>query len=261
MDNTREFYGWVAAILSFFIFLYPIKPFIKLYKGKLNLQNSPALSITVNYINNICWYIYGGMIFSRQIKYCHLFGMIFNFIFIFIYLFFEIKIYTIDAILNGSIILFGTYALYRGFNMILEDEESVGDICMWTHFIALLSPFVLIIKTLRQRNHNLIPIYFVWMSLSSTISWVAYGVHLYNKNIIFPNIGGFVLGVGLVITYLALRGKYQDLNESRPDTIGIESNDNKLNTIDETTIFKIDELRKEEKVEKPVEISNSKEEN
>ena len=259
-DNTREFYGWVAAILSSFLFLCPVKSFKNLFKKAITLENSPAFSVTVNYINNICWYIYGDMLLSRQLKFCHLFGMIFNFIFIFIYLFFEIRIYPIDAILNGLIIIIGTYALYRGFTVILEDEEAVGNICMGTQFIALLPPFVLIIKVLRQKNYNLIPIYFVWVSLSSTISWIAYGVQIFNTNIILPNIGGFIFGVGLVIIYIVLSGQYKIINELKhSDTIEIENNDN--NIIGETNINKThNDSEKKKKKPIPIKISNSEEE-
>ena len=251
-DNIRDFYGWIAAISSAFLFLYPIKSFIKLFKKTINFNNSLTFSVTVNYINNLCWYIYGDMLFSKPLKFCHLFGMIFNFIFIFIYLFFEIRMYPIDAILNGFIIIIGTYILYRGLTAILEDEEAIGNICMGTYFFALLPPFVLIINVLRQKNYNLIPIYFVWVSLSSTISWITYGVHLFNINIILPNIGGFILGVALIIIYIILNRQYK-----MKDIIEIENND----IIDETIIMKTNnDSKKKKKKSLPVKISNPEEE-
>ena len=259
-DKTRDFYGWVAALFSISYFLKPLRPYLKLLQGKINFKNSPAFFITVNYINCVCWYIYADLISSRQIKCINFLGTIFNFILIFIYLYYEIRIYTIDAILNGLIIIIGTYALYKGFTDILEDEEAVGNICMGTHFLALLSPFVLIIKVLRKKNYNLIPIYFVWVSLSASISWVTYGVYLINMNIILPNIISFLLGIILIIIYVIYSKKYHGINElDSSDTLDIEANEN--NKDEATTITIDDNVEKKDKKIKPVKIKNSNEDN
>ena len=260
-DKTREFYGWIAAILSIFSLFIPFGPFIKLMNGKTNFKNSPAFYVTTAYISNVCWYIYGDLISSKQIKCINCFSAIFNFILIFIYLYYEIKVYPIDSVLNGLIIIIGSYALHRGLVTIVEDKDAVGNICMGTHFVSLLSPLVLIVKVIKKKNYKLIPIYLIWISLSSSISWVAYGVFLVNIYIICPNIAAFFLGVILIIIYVVYSHKYEgiiDFNSS--ETLDIEANEK--NEGDEITTITIDEdVEKKNKKAKPVKIVNSKEDN
>lgn len=262
-DNTREFYGWVAALFSISFFLKPLRPYLKLVQGKIDFKNSPAFFVTVNYINCICWYIYSDLISSRQIKCINLIGSIVNFILIFVYLFYEIRVYTIDAILNGLIIIIGTYALYRGFTVILEDDEAVGNICLGTHFIALLSPFALIVKVIRKKNYNLIPIHMEWISLSASISWITYGVYLLNYNIILPNLISFIFGIILIIIYVVYSQKYHGINEfESSETLDIETNENNKKRGDEITTITIDEdVEKENKKAKPVKIETSNADN
>ena len=260
-DKTREFYGWIAAILSIFSLFIPFGPFIKLMNGKTNFKNSPAFYVTTAYISNVCWYIYGDLISSKQIKYINCFSAIFNIILIFIYLYYEIKVYPIDSVLNGLIIIIGSYALHRGLVTIVEDKDAVGNICMGTQFVSLLSPLVLIVKVIKKKNYNLIPIYLIWIYLSSSISWVAYGVFLVNIYIICPNIVAFFLGIILIIIYVVYRNKYEgiiDFNSSQ--TLDIEANEK--NEGDEITTITIDEdVEKKNKKPKPVKIVNSKEDN
>ena len=260
VDKTTEFYGWIASFLTALLFLNPIKSFIKLIKGKIEFQNSPAFLVTVCYISNICWYVYGEKISSKPLKCCNLFGMIVNFILIFIYLFFEIRVYTIDAILNCLIVIIGTYELYKSFDIIFDDDESIGNLCMGTQFMILLYPLKLIIRAVYQKNYTLIPIVFVCIFLSAKISWIYYGVNLLNVNIIYPNIVGFVLGITSIIVYLVYKGKYKILKDSEPsEAIEIEDNENKKNTIE---MIKIEDNPKNEKEElKSVEIDNSKKDN
>ena len=260
-DKTREFYGWIAAILSISSLFNPIKPFIKLMQGKIDLKNSPGFFVTVNYVNNFCWYLYGDLIPSKQIKCINFFGAIFNLILICIYLYYEVKIYTIDAILNTLIIILGSYELYRGITTILEDKEAIGNLCMVTHLLSLLYPLVLIIRVIKKKDYNLIPIYLVWISLSSSMSWIYYGVYLLNINIIYPNIAGFILGIFSIIIYSVYSKKYQGINEfNNIETLGIQSNEK--NELEENTNVTIDEdVENKNKKAKPVKIVNSKEDN
>ena len=149
VDKTTEFYGWIASFLTALLFLNPIKSFIKLIKGKIEFQNSPAFLVTVCYISNICWYVYGEKISSKPLKCCNLFGMIVNFILIFIYLFFEIRVYTIDAILNCLIVIIGTYELYKSFVQYVQDFLNTSQFSLNNgHYISTLE------KIARINNFN-----------------------------------------------------------------------------------------------------------
>ena len=116
-------------------------------------------------------------------------------------------------------------------------------------------------KSYKKKDYNLIPIYLVWISLSSSMSWIYYGVYLLNINIIYPNIAGFILGIFSIIIYSVYSKKYQAINEfNNIETLGIQSNEK--NELEENTNVTIDEdVENKNKKAKPVKIVNSKEDN
>ena len=168
------------------IYLTPVLPFINVLKGKVSYEDTPGVLVSSTYVNCFCWYIYGDMIFSDQVKICNCIGSIISLCLIVIYLVYEIRKYTLDAILNALIIITGSYATYRGLTIVVDDDAVIGKICNVTSIIVFLNPMYLIYKVIREKNNYiLIPIYTAWVSL------FAYGlcpVRLFAFKE-FPNIG------------------------------------------------------------------------
>ena len=108
------------------------------------------------------------MIFSDQIKICNLIGAGSSLILICIYLLYEIKHYTLDAILNALIILTGSVSVYRGFTLVIDDNSIIGKICVVTALIVFLSPLQIIYKVIKEKTYFLIPVYTAIVSLFST---------------------------------------------------------------------------------------------
>ena len=177
------------------------------------------------------------MIYSNQIKYCNLIGAISSLILVCIYLLFELKKYTLDAILNTLIIITGTYSIYRGFTLIIDDDDIIGKICIATSCIVFLSPIQLIYRVIKEKNYNLIPIYTAYVSLAATSCWVAYGIFITDINVIFPNIIGLVLAIIQVVIFQKYKKKYLGIGErDSTSTIGIESTENDKDKKEDTTI-------------------------
>ena len=199
--KTRESFGWIATCLTMCFYISPVIPFINVFRKKISYEDTPAIIVTTSYVNCLCWYIYGDMIYSNQIKYCNLIGAISSLILVCIYLLFELKKYTLDAILNSLIIITGTYSIYRGFTLIIDDDDIIGKICIATSCIVFLSPIQLIYRVIKEKNYNLIPIYTAYVSLASTSCWVAYGIFITDINVIFPNIIGLILAIIQIIIF------------------------------------------------------------
>ena len=121
MDNLEDIFGWVALALTMFIYISPTIPFFNVLRGLISYEETPGILVSATYVNCFCWYIYGDMIFSDQVKICNCIGAICSLCFITIYLVYEIKKYTLDAILNALIIITGSYATYRGLTIVVDD--------------------------------------------------------------------------------------------------------------------------------------------
>ena len=254
MDKVQEAFGWVATGLTMCFYISPVIPFINVFRGRLHYEDTPAIIVSTSYVNCFCWYIYGDMTFSEQIKICNLIGAISSLALICIYLAYEVKKYTVDAILNALIIISGSYAVYRGLTVIIDDDAIIGKICNGTALMVFLSPIQLIYRVIKEKNYNLIPIYTAWVSLASTGCWVTYGVCLADYYVVFPNVIGIILAITQIIVFLNYKRKYPGIGDINSTSIGIENIGNEEGKKDEdTTIKDVEENQKNIK-EKPVKI-------
>ena len=80
LETIQEAFGWVATGITVVSFLFPVFPYLNVIRGRLNFDDTPSFQVTTCYVNYFCWYVYGDMIFSDQIKYCFMVGCIINLI-------------------------------------------------------------------------------------------------------------------------------------------------------------------------------------
>ena len=257
MENLQEGFGWLATGLSICGFISPIFPYLNVLRGRLSFEETPAVLVTTSYVNYFCWYVYGDMIFSDQIKYCYIIGSCINLVLMVIYLVYEIRRFLVDTILNTLILVTGTWALYRALTIIIDDDRIVGKICVATCCIVYLNQVQIIYKVLKDRNYNLIPIYNCWIALFSSICWVVYGIFITDFYLVFPNAILIILSLVQVIVYINFSRKYPPPGKAEfSSTIGIETTPNDEIKKEETPI-KIDEESDVIGKEKPVKIYNN----
>ena len=239
MDNLEDIFGWAATCFTICIYIGPILPFIKVIKGKISYEETPGVLVSATYVNCFCWYIYGDMIFSDQVKICNLIGSIITITLISIYLVYEIRKYTLDAILNALIIITGSYATYRGLTIVVDDDAIIGKICNITSIIVYLSPMYLIYKVIKEKNNYiLIPI-----------------IIIKDVYIMIPNVIGIVLAIIQICIYFLFKSKYPTFGEREKDTstsIDIENTPNDDRR--EDTSIKDDEEIQNNNGGKPVKI-------
>ena len=257
MENVQEGFGWLATGLSICGFISPIFPYLNVLRGRLSFEETPAVLVTTSYVNYFCWYVYGDMIFSDQIKYCYIIGSCINLVLMVIYLVYEIRRYLVDTILNTLILVTGTWALYRALTIIIDDDRIVGKICVGTSCIVFLNQVQIVYKVLKDRNYNLIPIYNCWIALFSSICWVVYGIFITDFYLVFPNAILIILSLVQVIVYINFSRKYPPPGKAEfSSTIGIGTTPNDEIKKEETPI-KIDEENDVKGKEKPVKIYNN----
>ena len=254
MDSVEDVFGWIATCLTMCFYISPVIPFINVFKGKITYEDTPGVLITASYVNCFCWYIYGDMIFSDQVKICNGIGAVSSLCLIFIYLAYEIRKYTLDAILNALIILTGSYAVYRGLTIVVDDDAVVGKICNVTAIIVFLSPILIIYRVLKEKyNYYLIPIYTALVSLFSTSCWVVYGIMISDVYIMIPNIIGIILAIIQIVVFTICKKKYPTIPSKERETSAIDI-DNSIYDRKEPSNMNNEDIQNISK-EKPVTIS------
>ena len=248
---TQEAIGWTAFALSSYFLLYPTIPFYNLIKGKLNFEDAPGAYVAVNYLNCLCWFLYSDLLYSDQIKVINLIGMVASGIYILIYLYYEIRVYTIDTILNALILGSGTYMIYLSLTVMIEDDTVIGKICSGTHCLLFFFPIQNIYQVIKQKNFMLIPFCTAWGSMFMSICWILYGIMITEIYVVFPHCINIILATVQIIMFLNYRKKYPILEakEFSPPTIGFENHKKEDNN-------KKEENEENESVEKeqPVKI-------
>ena len=169
-----------------------------------------------------------------------------------IYLAYEIKNYTIDAILNILIIFIGSYAVYKGFIIMIEDDTIIGKSCFGTSCLVFFTPIQLIYRVIKEKNYNLIPIYLAITSLFSSCFWIIHGVFIKDLYIVLPNVIAIILSKIQIFIFFKYKRKFPSIGERESSsTIGIETNENEKIKKEEET-YKDDE--DSPSTEKPIKI-------
>lgn len=187
-ELTQEFLGWTAFGFSLYFYYIPIVPFMLLIRGKIPLEDTPAPLVTLTYINCLCWYIYSDLLLSSQIHIINLIGLVINGLLVMIYLVYEGKKFLSDAILNFLIISSGSYLIYLVLSVMLDDDQTIGKICVGASSLLSIFQMITIHKILKERNLKTIPIFNAWFSLTLCTIWGIYGFMISEFFVIVPQI-------------------------------------------------------------------------
>ena len=256
MEKVQESFGWVASCSTMVSFITPVFLYLNVIRGRINYEDTPAIYVITVYINSCCWYIYGDMTFSDQVKYCYLIGSCMSLIYMVIYLAYEVKKFLIDTVLNTIILITGTLALYRSFTVIIDDDAITGKICDATACIVFLTPIQIIYKVIKNKNYNLISIWNCLLIILYSACWIVYGTMIIDYYIVFPNIIGIIISLIEIFIFLSYKKKYPVIGENIfSSTIGIENNVTEIsNKKEDQPIKSEEEISDVSGKEKPVKI-------
>ena len=226
MSQVENAFGWIGTVLTLSFFISPIIPFINVFRGRLNYEDTPAIVMCASYCNCLVWYVYGLLINSSQIKVCNMIGCSASLLLISIYLLYEIRKYTTDAVLNAIILFTGSWSAYRALTVIFNDPSIVGKICVCATLVVFISPIQLVYRTITEKNYKLIPIVSAVLSVLSGAAWVIYGLMRKDYYVAGPNTMGVLIGILQIVVWNLWRKKYPTIEQVKEiATIGIESND------------------------------------
>lgn len=225
-DVIQEIGGWTGAILTLYSFIPPIYPYISLLKGKINYEETPGAYVFLHYINYICWYSLGELLFIDQLKITYFIGSIIFLTLMLIYLYYEIRHYLFDTILNLLIILAGTFCLYVGFTIILDDDKFTSKFVLWSSLVTYFFNIQIIYKVNKYKNYTLINMKSAIISFIASLGWIDYGYFIFEYYIMYPHIVNCFILFIMMIEYFIYKKIYSINVDKYAPSLGIEVHNN-----------------------------------
>jgi solute carrier family 50 protein (sugar transporter) len=257
IDYKQEIVGWTAFTFSAYFLLSPVFSFINVIKGKITFEEAPGAYVTLNYISCFCWYIYGDMLYSDQIKIINLIGMVASGIFILIYLYYEIRKYVVDTVLNALLLGSGSYMMYLTLTIMIDDDTIIGKICATAQCLLHYFPIKNIYQVIKEKNFMLIPFCTAWGHMLCSICWALYGIMTTEVYVVIPQCIGIILSTVQVILFLNYRKAYPIYEINKNSSLGGENFENFENKKDEQNkddIVQDEEINDSNIKERPVKI-------
>ena len=207
MMSIKDIFGWIGTVITICFLSSPFPNFIKLIKKKIQYKEINILIILGNYISSLVWLIYGYKISCTQLITCYAIGSFISLIWIWIYLIHmgkqKITLTLICAILLSAL----TFALYIILSIIIDDKDTLGEVCFIVCSLSYISPTQLLIKVLNKKDYRIIPIYSAIISSLGFGSWTIFGVFQFSATIIIPNLVGFIFSAMQIILYRVYKNK------------------------------------------------------
>ena len=207
MVSIMDLFGWVGAFVSICFFSSPILKFIQLIKKKIQYKDINILIILGNYISSIVWLIYGYKISCTQLITCYSIGASISLIWIWIYLINMGKKRMTLTLIYALILSVLTFSLYITLAIIIDDKDTLGEVCFIVCSISYISPTQLLIKVLNKKDYKIIPIFSAVISGLGFGSWTIFGLFQFSATIIIPNLVGFIFSAAQIILYRIYKNK------------------------------------------------------
>ena len=254
-DAIQETCGWIGCVMNVYFYILPIMPFINVIKGKINFEESPGLFVTISYVNCLCWYIYGELTFSDQMRLSYIIGSLIYLILFFIYLFYEIRKYIFDTILNILLIGTGTYSVYVGLIIIFDDDQIAAKFCNVTSLASFYFPSEIIYKVIKDKNYNIISVKNNWINVATSFCWLVYGVLILENLMVYPHVINIILSLVQIYLYKNYKKKFPNISEKdNNNTLDIETVGNEDTKLEEAKIKNDDNDNDSNIKERPVKI-------
>ena len=202
-----DLFGWTGAFVSICFFCSPVLNFIKLIKKKIQYKDIHILIILGNYISSIVWLIYGYKISCTQLITCYSIGASISLIWIWIYLINMGKKRMTLTLIYAIILSVLTFSLYITLAIIIDDKDTLGEVCFIVCSISYISPTQLLIKVLNKKDYKIIPIFSAVISGLGFGSWTIFGLFQFSATIIIPNLVGFIFSAAQIILYRIYKNK------------------------------------------------------
>lgn len=179
---------------------------------KINQKKIPYNQINIiiilgNYISSIVWLIYGYKISCTQIITCYSIGAFISLVWLWIYLIHMGKKKMTLTLIYALLLSVLTFSLYIILAIIIDDKDTLGEVCFIVCSLSYISPTQLLIKVLNKKDYRIIPLYSAIISGLGFGSWTIFGLFKLSATIIIPNLVGFLFSAAQIILYRIYKNK------------------------------------------------------
>lgn len=218
-DLVGELFGWVGTAISFYFYLAPVVPFMKVLREEISYKDSPGILLISSFLNCILWADYGLLLDRAQIYFANGIGGVITLVWITIFIiFFCGKRFILSLLANlGLMLIIAGIALLCFF---IVPPEYTGDAAMVFNIVMYAAPGEKIVRVFKTGNYQLIPIFSSIGGFACSMSWFMYGVYLWDKNILIPNALGLFFAVLQLIAYIWFYCKDRNRRDSNNNEPG-----------------------------------------
>ena len=221
-ENIIEsIFGWIGATISIYFYFAPGFPFYKVLKDQMNYQDLPVILLISSFLNCVLWADYGLIKNSTQIYITNSFGGTITLIWITIYLLYLGKKYFVVSLIINIIILIATGAISFLFYFII-DSNITGLIAMIFNILMYAAPGEKIIRVIKTKKYELIPIYSSIGGFLCSFCWFIFGFYQNDKNLIIPNSLGILFSAIQILIFLILYCKSDKNNNDKSSNSSIK---------------------------------------
>jgi hypothetical protein len=100
-----------------------------------------------------------------------------------------------------------TFGLYIVLAIIIDDKDTLGEVCFIVCSLSYISPTQLLIKVLNKKDYRIIPIISAVISSLGFGSWTFFGLFQFSATIIIPNLVGFIFSGAQIVLYRVYKNK------------------------------------------------------
>jgi solute carrier family 50 protein (sugar transporter) len=227
-NKVESIFGWIGAIISIYFYFAPGFPFYKVLKDQMNYQDLPVILLISSFLNCVLWADYGLIKNSTQIYITNSFGGTITLIWITIYLLYLGKKYFVVSLIINIIILIATGAISFLFYFII-DSNITGLIAMIFNILMYAAPGEKIIRVIKTKKYELIPIYSSIGGFLCSLCWLIFGFYQNDKNLIIPNSLGILFSAIQILIFLILYCKSDKNNNDKSSNSSIKDEEKNKN--------------------------------
>ncbi|KAL1366252.1 hypothetical protein HN51_014100 [Arachis hypogaea] len=213
MDHPRAafIFGILGNVISLAAFLTPVVTFKRIWKRK-STEGFQSLPYVVALFSCILWLYYATLKTNVFLLVTiNSVGCAIEIIYILIYIKYADKrarnfCIAQSVVMNVAClptIILPTYFMLHG----LVRVKVVGVICVVISTCVFVAPLSILVKVIRTKSVEFMPIHLSTILTVSAIMWFCYGIFVKDIWITIPNVVGFTLGLIQMVVYFIYRGR------------------------------------------------------
>ena len=213
----KDYVSLFSTFLNIFLNLSPIVIFIDIYKGKAKYTNIPPMMLIFSYLNNAIWGGYWYRKHEMSVFWCCFvcasIATIFSAWYLFYYTQKNLGKWVFFVLIQFSLEAFVVMIFFSDFISL----TIVGILLIGINAMQYASPAQNLIKVIREKNCNLIPIVSTILGALCSGGWLLFGLIMGDINSIISNSLGCLSSILTTLVWFWIYCKYGKKEEKEKE--------------------------------------------